>query len=398
MKVLMINSLCGIRSTGRICTDLAVDLAAAGHEVKIAYGRGNVPEPYRRFCIRIGSDVDVNLHGVKSRLTDGSGWGSVTVTKRFIKWIKEYDPDIIHLHNLHGYYLNVELLFRYLKTCGKQILWSFYDCWSFTGHCAHFDFNQCDKWKSGCDRCAHTNKYPKSFVNRAAQNYQRKKKLFTEIPDLQLIVPSRWMARMVSQSYMQNYPVHILPNGIDLSAFKTTKSDLRNQLGIGDRHLVLGVASTWTEMKGLSYFNRLAKELPQDRYQVVLVGRANAKELSNQILHIPETADIGELCRLYTAADVFVNPTLQETQGLTTVEAFACGTPAVVFNSGGAAECVDDTCGIVVERGDYQGMLSAACRVCEEKPFSEQSCMAKANEYSKSSCYSAFMKLYAELN
>ncbi|MBQ6947007.1 MAG: glycosyltransferase, partial [Clostridia bacterium] len=190
MKILMINSVCGIRSTGRICTDLAVDLTAAGHTVKIAYGRESVPEQYQQFGVRIGSDLDVNLHGVKARLLDGSGLGSVSVTKRFIRWIKEYDPDVIHLHNIHGYYLNIKILFDFLRTCGKQILWSFYDCWSFTGHCAHFDFYQCNKWKSGCVGCKHFDEYPKSFVDAASRNFKLKKRLFTGIPNLQLIVPS----------------------------------------------------------------------------------------------------------------------------------------------------------------------------------------------------------------
>mgnify|MGYP000231854880 FL=1 len=153
MKVLMINVVCGIRSTGRICTDLAIALEKQGHEVRIAYGRETVPEQFQKYAVRIGTDLDVKLHGIKARLFDRAGFGSRKATEKFIEWVKKYDPDIIHLHNIHGYYIDVERLFKYLRTCGKKIIWTLHDCWSFTGHCVYFDYIVCDKWKNGCFYC-----------------------------------------------------------------------------------------------------------------------------------------------------------------------------------------------------------------------------------------------------
>ena len=150
MKVLMINSVCGIRSTGRICTDIAEELEKQGHDVKIAYGRETVPEKYQKYAVRIGTDLDVKLHGIKTRLFDRHGFGSKRATKKFIKWVEEYDPDVIHLHNLHGYYINIKILFDYLKKANKKVVWTLHDCWAFTGHCTHFDFVGCNKWKCKC--------------------------------------------------------------------------------------------------------------------------------------------------------------------------------------------------------------------------------------------------------
>lgn len=390
MKFLFINSVCGIRSTGRICTDLAVMLEAKGHQVKIAYGRETVPETYQRFAHRIESPIGVRLHALLARLADASGFGSRAATRRFIRWIEAYDPDVIHLHNIHGYYLHLPLFFQYLRRSGKRILWSFYDCWSFTGHCAHFDYIRCDKWLTGCGGCAQRTDYPKSFVDRSRRNHRRKKAQFTAIPNLELIVPSQWMRENVAQSYMQDYPVHLLPNGIDTALFHP----VRGKEGDG-RYTVLAVASEWGPMKGIDHINRLAEELDEQRYRLVTVGHLQkGMALHPRIHHIPHTNNIEELCSLYTAADVFVNPTLQETQGLTTVEAFACGTPAVIFRSGGAAECVDDTCGIAVPRDDFDALRQGVEHICEQKPFTADACRAKAETYNKDARYQAFLELY----
>lgn len=399
MKILMINSVCGIKSTGRICTDLAAMLEQRGHRVKIAYGREAVPAQFEKYAVRIGTDLDVKLHGLKARLTDGSGFGSAAATRRFIKWVEEYDPDVIHLHNIHGYYINVEILFAYLRRCGKPILWSFYDCWSFTGHCAHFDYNQCDKWQEGCNHCAHLREYPCSYIDATAANYKKKRKLFTGIPNLQLIVPSKWMQNMVESSYMKDYPCRVLPNGIDTDQFYPRENRVKEELGIDNRSLLVGVSSVWQKMKGLAYMNQLAETLPEDQYRLLLVGsNPNNEYIDHRILRVEHTDSIDQLCQIYTAADVFVNPTLQETQGLTTIEAFACGTPGVVFRAGGAGECVDDTCGITVEKDNFEELHKAICQVCDKNPYSAEDCIAKAKTYDKDACYNAFMELYEKID
>ena len=399
MKILMINSVCGIKSTGRICTDLAVMLEERGHEVKIAYGREIVPETYQKYAVRIGTDTDVKLHGLKARVADASGLGSTKPTKRFIQWIKEYDPDVIHLHNIHGYFLNIRVLFDYLRHCGKPILWSFYDCWSFTGHCAHFDFNGCDKWQTECKNCRFLEEYPKSFVDGSKKNYRLKKSLFTGIPNLKVIVPSAWMKRMVELSYMKDYPCRVLPNGIDLDRFYPRQSDVKAKYGVENCKLLVGVSSVWQKMKGIDYLNRLAETLPMEQYRLLLVGTPGKNvKIHPNIIHVDHTHCVDELCQLYAAADVFVNPTLQESQGLTTIEAFACGTPGVVFNAGGAAECVDDTCGVVVEKDNFEALVSGIKTICESDKDYTDGCIAKAQTYGKQACYQVFMDFYDSLN
>ena len=230
MKVLMINSVCGIRSTGRICTDIASELEAQGHQVKIAYGRENVPEQFKKYAVRIGNDLDVRLHGIKARLLDGSGFGSKTATEQFIKWVKEYDPDIIHLHNIHGYYINVRVLFDYLKICGKKIIWTLHDCWSFTGHCVYFDYINCEKWKYGCEHCLQKSQYPVRIgPDMSKQNYALKKKLFGEIPNMTLVAPSKWLADLIPESYMKEYPTKVIYNGVDTETFKPTNSNFKEK-------------------------------------------------------------------------------------------------------------------------------------------------------------------------
>ena len=394
----MINVVCGIRSTGRICTDLATALEATGHEVKIAYGRENVPKQFQKYAVRIGSDLDVKLHGVKARLFDGCGFGSKKATEKFIEWVKEYDPDVIHLHNIHGYYINVEVLFEYLKICGKRIIWSFYDCWSFTGHCAHYDFNECKQWKRGCKHCKFLSDYPKTFVSRVKENYTEKKRLFTGIPHLNIVAPSTWMKKQIMQSFMHEYPIYVLPNGLDISKFK--KDELMPEILTNeDRFIVLGVSSFWNTLKGLDTFNRLADILPEEEFCIVLVGKiANVKMLNNKIIHIDATDSINQLCMYYSAADVFVNPTLQETQGLTTVEAFACGTPAVVYESGGTAECVTDACGRVVNKNDIESIVNVLMDIKNGLiSFSEEDILNAARSYDNGVRYVPFLELYKKL-
>lgn len=340
MRILMINVVCGIRSTGRICTDLATELEAQGHEVKIAYGREKVPEQFQKFAVRIGSDFDVKLHGVKARLLDGAGFGSKKATEKFIKWVKEYDPDVIHLHNIHGYYINVEVLFNYLKICGKKIIWTLHDCWSFTGHCVYFDYVNCNKWKNGCGHCPQKSEYPARIgPDMSKQHYALKKELFTEISNMILVTPSKWLSGLVSESYMKEYQTRVIYNGVDIEIFKPTESTIREKYNCEDKKIILGVAAVWDKRKGLSSFIELAKSL-DDSYQIILVGlrKTQIKKLPRNIIGIERTNSVQELAELYTAADVFVNPTFEDNFPTTNIEAIACGTPVVSFETGGSGE------------------------------------------------------------
>lgn len=362
----MINSVCGIRSTGRICTDLAVELERQGHEVKIAYGRENVTAEFERFAVKIGTDLDVKLHGIKARVFDAMGFGSAEATKVFIHWLKKYDPDIIHLHNIHGYYINIEILFEYLKTCGKKIIWTLHDCWAFTGHSAYCDAIDCTSWKTGCHDCPQKNVYPKSLTDNSKNNWLKKKEIFTGIPDFTIITPSNWLKGLVQKSFFKDYPVEVIHNGIDTNVFKPTESDFREKYNLQNRFALLGVATSWDEMKGLNDYILLSKLLSED-YQIVLVGLSSKKfrTLPKNIIGIQRTSNIKELAEIYSACDVLLNLTYCDTYPTVNLEALACGTPVVTYDTGGSPEAIGDN-GIVTEKGNMRDLLIAIEKLCSE--------------------------------
>lgn len=344
MKVLQINSVCGIRSTGRICTDLAEVLEQNGHECKIAYGRETVPEKYRKYAVRIGSDFDVKLHALQSRIFDNAGFGSRRATEKFIEWVKEYDPDVIHLHNIHGYYINIEVLFNYLAKADKPVVWTLHDCWTFTGHCAHYSYVKCNKWKTGCYNCPQKKRYPSSLLLDASKkNWLKKKELFTSVKNLTFVIPSKWLVSQVEQSFLSKYPVKVIPNGIDLNVFKPTPSDFREKNGLVGKIILLGVASSWDERKGLNDFVELSKIL-DEKYKIVLVGlnEKQKKELPENILKITRTNNIQELAEIYTTSDVLFNPTYEDTYPTVNLEAQACGIPVITYRTGGSVESVPE--------------------------------------------------------
>lgn len=284
MKVLQINSVCGLGSTGKICQDLYWELKKSGHECKIAYGRnkgGDIPD---EDTIKIGGKIDCYIHAILARLFDSAGFHSKYATKKFIEKIKEYDPDVIHLHNIHGYYINIEILFEYLRSCNKKIIWTLHDCWGFTGHCAHMDFIGCDKWKNKCHDCPQTSVYPKCvFLDRSYENFLRKKECFTNIPNLHIVTPSHWLAGLVKESFLNKYPINVIHNGINVDFFKPSISDIRNKFNLENKIIVLGVAYQWNNRKGYGDMLKLAQLLPKEKYKVVLIG-LNGK----QIREIPD--------------------------------------------------------------------------------------------------------------
>ncbi len=370
MKILLINVVCGIKSTGRICTDLADALQAQGHEVRIAYGRERVPEAYEKIAYRIGTDFDVNMHAVKARAADGCGFGSRSATKRFLEWVERYDPDVIHLHVLHGYYLKIELLFDYLRTCGKKILWTQHDCWAFTGHAAYCEAANCEKWTDGCSACPKLDDYPKSFVDHSRSNWAKKRELMSGIPNLRIVTPSEWLAGLVRRSFLGQYPVSVIYNGVDTGVFRPTESGLRAALGLEGFRVILGVASVWDARKGLRDFLKLHERLDSSRDRIVLVGLSQEQidQLPEGILGIARTDSAAQLAELYSMADVFVNPTYEDNYPTTNLEAIACGTPVITYRTGGSPESAR-LYGAAVEQGDVDGIVGLLDGVsAREKP------------------------------
>lgn len=396
MKVLQINTVCGILSTGRICTDLAEILEKEGHECKIAYGRMSVPEQYKKYAIKTGNSLSLKLDAVFTRFFDSAGLNSNFATKKLIKEIKAFGPDIIHLHNLHGYYINVKILFNFLLEYNKPVVWTLHDCWTYTGHCAHFTAIGCNKWKTECAKCPNIKTYPKSlFLDRSTRNHKLKKKLFTSLNNVTIITPSKWLAEVTRQSFMGKYNIYPIPNGVDLKVFKATKGNFRQKYGLENKKIILGVASAWGKNKGLGEFAALAKELGQD-FKVVLVGVGDelAKTLPEEILTIPRTHSVEELAEIYTAADVFLNPSRQETMGLTTVEAMACGTPVVTSNLTAVPEVVTADSGVVCENVEIETIKNAIINVLDHEYPNTRKC---AEEYEKSAQYQKYIAIYKSL-
>ena len=356
MRVLQINVVCGVGSTGRIATDLHHHMLEKGYESHIAYGRGEA-----RNCesiIRIGTKMDMYRHVAKTRVFDKHGFGSKRATRNFISQAEALNPDVIHLHNIHGYFLNIEILFEYLKQSKKKVIWTLHDCWSFTGHCSHFEYANCDKWKTGCFSCSEKKEYPKSLIfDNSRANYSKKRDLFTGVKQMTLVTPSNWLANLVKQSFLGEYSTHVIHNGIDLNVFKPTTSDFRKENGLEKEFIILGVASIWNYKKGFQYFLELSKQLEEDE-RILLLGLSEKQKrsLPSNIIGITRTNNLLELVELYSASDVFLNPTLEDTYPTTNLEALACGTPVITFPTGGSGESIGEEQGIVTKTKDLVGI------------------------------------------
>lgn len=399
MKVLQINSVCGIGSTGRIATDIHKILIEKGHKSYIAYGRYD-----DRGCdtsIRIGNKLDNYMHAAITRLFDKHGFGSKRATIEFIKKVDIIDPDIIHLHNIHGYYINIKLLFDYLKKINIPVVWTLHDCWSFTGHCSFFDYIGCDKWKDRCYNCPQKKAYPSSrLLDNSKNNFNKKKEIFTGAKNMTIVTPSKWLAELVNQSFLSEYPVKVINNGIDLEVFKPTESNFRKKYNLENKFMILGVASVWEQRKGYKYFIELSKSLKKDEV-IVMVGltKKQQKNLPHKIIGINRTNRVKELVEIYSAADVFVNPTLEDNFPTTNLEALACGTPVITFNTGGSVECLDNECGFVVEKRNLKELLDRI-EVIKKKGKSSYSlqCIKKANMlYDKKDRFEEYLDLYEYL-
>lgn len=360
MKYLFINSVAGIGSTGRIVAETCRSLQQQGHQCVIAYGRDKANcDDIETVCI--GSPLDYKIHGVLNRITDRHGFYSRKATGKFLNWVREYDPDVVWLHNIHGYYLHLGLLFGYLKESGKSIKWTLHDCWAFTGHCAYFDFAGCEKWKTGCHDCPQKKEYPATMLlDNSRRNYEDKKRLFTGLADVQLYVPSQWLADRVKQSFLGRYPVEVVYNTVNTDIFKPTPGTFRENHGLEGKKIALGVASVWDRRKGLEDFVTLAGKLPEN-WRIVLVGLADsqAEKMPSNVICIPRTNSPRELAEIYTAADVFVNLSVEETFGMTTLEALKCGTRPIVYAGTACEEVVNQFGGTAVAQFDWEALLKA---------------------------------------
>lgn len=390
MKVLLINSFFTVGGPPRIVNGIYDTLIAEGHSCKIAASREKQYVP--QDSIQIGNRFDVMINAALCRLFDDDGFHSKMATRKLIRQIEEYDPDIIHLHNLHGYYINIEILFDYLKKCGKKIFWTLHDCWAFTGHCPHFMVVDCKKWQTQCQHCPQKHVYPTSlFLDNSKNNFSRKKAAFTRVPNMTLITPSQWLANLARQSFLQEYPVEVQHNKIDTNIFKPTHSDFRQKFHLENQKIILGVAQHWTPNKGLSDFIQLAQML-DDNYTIVLVGLTpkQATSLPPHIIPVAPTNNVEELVKIYTAADVFVNPTYDDNFPTVNLEALACGTPVITYKTGGSPEALDNSCGAVVEVGNIKQVADTI----HQSNFCATSCLRRAKVFDRQLHRLDFLDIY----
>lgn len=397
MKVLQINSFFTVGGPPRIMNGIYDTLKEQGIECRIAAAREKMYAP--EDSIRIGTGFSVKLNAILARIFDNEGFSAKRATKKLIKQIEEYDPDIIHLHNLHGYYINIEMLFDYLKKCNKKIVWTLHDCWAMTGHCPHSSMVKCDKWLNGCYQCPLKKDYPSSYVlDRSGKNWKRKKEIFNGVPNLTLVCVSKWLESVVKKSFLSNYGTKVIYNGIDLSSFKSVDSDFRSKYGIEDKKVLLGVAMRWLPRKGLDDYRKLAEQLDENTV-IVMVGLTaeECKNMPSNIIGVPPTNNDTELAEIYSAADICLNLSYEETFGLTSVEALSCGTPIVTYDQTAVPEVSNMFNMPVVHAGDI-GALLDAIKSIPRKNESMQTAKIDLSCFEQKYLYQEYLKLYKDLS
>lgn len=402
LTLLQINSALNYGSTGRIAEKIGLLAQENGFETFIAHGP-RYKNASEQKSYQVVSPLGEKLHGVQSLLLDRHGLASARETHRLVEQIKAISPDIIHLHNLHGYYLNYEVLFRYLSSVDIPIVWTLHDCWSFTGHCSYFDYIGCERWKTECHDCPLVHSYPKSlFVDNSRDNYRRKKTAFTSVKNMTLVPVSEWLGGLVRDSFLGKYPVNVIHNGTDLTTFTPGCGlDLNARFGTAGKKYVLGVAAPWSQRKGLDDVAALAGKLDSEKYRIVLVGLSpkQISELPAGIIGLERTQNVAELAGYYAGADVFINPTLEDNFPTTNIEALACGTPVVTYRTGGSPEAISPETGLVVEKGNVDELASAVETICGNgKSAYAVACRVRAVEnYDKDKCFGEYISLYLKL-
>ena len=397
-KILQINSVVNYGSTGRIVEDIGKLSIKDGWDSYIAFGRKrkNISESN---TIIVGNYYNTISHILLTRLFDRHGFGSRRATEKLIENIIRIDPDIIHLHNIHGYYINIPVLFNYLKRSSKPVVWTLHDCWSFTGHCAYFDFIGCSKWKEECNNCPQINSYPSSFMcDRSRMNFYDKEKFVSAIDNLTIITVSRWLSELVQQSLLKKFNAKIINNGVDQKTFRPIpESTIMEKYELDNKFLILGVANDWSARKGYADFIKLNSYI-DNRYKIVLVGlsKRQIRSLPNNIIGIERLKSAHELAQLYSRCDVFVNPTWEDNFPTTNIESLACGTPVVTYNTGGSPEAINQSTGIIVEKGNVQDLWSAVKKICDYGKYKYiNKCVNHVSKnYNSKRQYSKYVEIY----
>lgn len=397
-RVLQVSCSCNSGAIGRIAEQINACALSRGWEVYYAYGRvANLPVQSQ--LIRVGCMADEYWHYFENRLFDKEGLSSINATIDFVNKIKDVTPDIIHLHNIHDHWLNYGILFEYLNQLDTPIVWTMHDCWAFTGGCGHYSVLKCNQWMTCCEKCVSKKNRLQRLFEKTQFNFRRKKELFSLTPKLILVPVSKWLEGEIRQSFLKDKQIQTIYNGVDTSVFKPVKkSSVREKYQIGDDPFVVGVATAWSERKGLSDYKALSLQL-SDRIKIVLVGlpeRLNKDMMQYGIIGIPRTENMQELAALYSEAEIVMNLSYEETFGMTTVEGFACGTPSIVYNNTASPELVTEKTGIIVQPGNIAEVKNAINNILETgKPYYSGACRERAVRFfNKEDRFNEYINLY----
>ncbi len=400
LKILQINT-CNFGSTGSVM--LSISKCAEEHDcisyVSYADSRSNRKKEVGNSLL-IGSILERNMHLLLAYYTGLNGCFSRIGTKKFLEKVDNINPDVIHLHNLHNCYINLESLFNYIKARNIPVVWTLHDCWPFTGQCPHFTTVKCEKWKMGCFDCPQYKEYPASRIDKTKEMYMRKRTWFTDVDSLTIVTPSQWLADLVKESFLKEYPVSVINNGLDLDIFKPTHGGFRNKYKIEDKIVLLGVSSPWSNKKGLNTFINLAESI-DDNFKIVLLGltEKQIRELPQNVLGIERTNNPREIAEIYTSADIFINPTLEDNFPTTNLEAMACGTPVITYNTGGSVEVINEYTGRIVESNKMDELIIRIGDVLKEgKEKYRKERLANAPRYDSKSKFEEYIELYFSIS
>lgn len=392
-KLLQIDSCLGILSTGKITEGIAKLAMDREWECHIMHGARCVGKSIQKHY-QVTSLIGEYIHYAESFLFDRHGLGSRIETKKIIEKIKEIKPDVIQLHCIHGYYINYKYLFEFLNSTDIPVVWTFHDCWAFTGHCTHFDTFNCNKWKlEGCRDCPQISCYPKALLDNSKRNFRIKRRLFSANRNLHIVSVSEWLASYIKESFFCKNDIRVINNGIDISKFSPCLEKTTNKFKI------LGVASAWGANKGLFDFYKLRAMLSKDEYDITLIGLSQTQinQLPEGIKGVPRTNSVNELAQLYSVSDVFVNPTYADSFPTVNMEALACGTPVITYRTGGSPDMIDEKTGVVVGQGDVFAIKDVV-KCMRKNPLSSLDCRKRAERlYDANERFKDYINLYEEL-
>ena len=390
MKIVQINTF-SYKAAGNIMMNLHNYMLQNGIDSYVAWGRGKNAENNHEYFMN--DDIGVKIHGAYTRVTDKTGFASILSTKKLIKWLDEINPDIIHLHCILGYYINIKILFDYIIEKKIKVIWTQHDCWAFTGHCAYFDAVGCEKWKFGCFKCEQLKTYPASkLLDSSKWNWHKKNEIFN-LANMTIVTPCKWLADIIGESFLKKFPRKVIYNGINTAVFRPSNGNyIRKKYNIEDKNIILGVAGEWTERKGLRDFIKLNKIMDKKSFKIIVVG-VNDKQktiLPNDIISIGRTENVKELVDLYSESYVYFNPTYEDNFPTTNLEALACGTPVITYKTGGSVEAIGNN-GYIVEQGD---VFSVKKYIEEEINFKN---VQIENRYCMQSMIDQYLLLYKEI-